>query len=115
MPIATVFVRSDVEPLDDKSLARLVPAWASHSGQPAGHMTVNIVDNIVQAGAGFALMAWLDLPDLWPGDAVDALQTGLARALSDTFEAEIGEVQVITRVVASGHVVEDGAIVRWSA
>lgn len=113
MPIATVFVRSDMEPLDDKSLARLVPAWAAHADQPAAHMTVNIVDNIVQAGAGFALMAWLDLPDLWPGEAVDALQTGLARALADVFAADIGEVQVITRLVASGHVVEDGAIVRW--
>lgn len=115
MPIATVLVRSDREPLDDKSLARLVPAWASHAGQPATHMTVNLVDRVVQAGAGFALMAWLDLPDLWPGEAVEALQTGLAYALADVFQADIGEVQVITRLVASGHVVEDGAIVRWSA
>jgi hypothetical protein len=44
----------------------------------------------------------------------DALSLGLAAALADAFVVEPSSVQVVTSIVASGLVVEDGQTVHWS-
>jgi hypothetical protein len=58
-------------------------------------------------------MAWLYLPSIWPDDAVAALSEGLAAALADAFVVEPSSVQIVTSIVASGLVVENGETVHW--
>jgi hypothetical protein len=59
------------------------------------------------------VMAWLYLPSIWPDDAVAALSEGLAAALAGAFFVELSSVQVVTSIVPSGLVVEDGETVHW--
>lgn len=109
MPIANCTVAADL-PLPE---ACLVARWARESGQPAEHMTINVVARRAQYGAECAVMAELLLPSLWPDESVSALQLGLARALAAGFKLPAKQVQVVTLVVGSGRVVADGREQSW--
>lgn len=111
MPIATCFVREGVASGPDvHALAR---RWADEAGRGGRDMTVNVVTDVQQAGAPMAVIALLHLPSLWSPPDIQRLQDGLARALQVSFGLGRSDVQVITSVVASGHVVEDGETQEW--
>jgi hypothetical protein len=109
MPIANCLVPSVPDDLDT---SEVVAAWSNRSGIDSDEMTVNLLE-AHQAGKPYAVMAWLYLPSIWPDDAVAALSQGLAAALADAFVVEPSSVQVVTSIVASGLVVEDGETVHW--
>lgn len=109
MPIAHCIVDPERVPRDGDPVAR----WARESGQSAEHMTIELIPRLRQFGHAYAAMATLYLPSMWSAEAVDALQAGLARALAGYLGVAVGEVQVITRVVEPGQVVEDGEVLRW--
>ena len=112
MPIANVFLArtSPAEPRDD---IVLVERWSQASGISAEHMTLNIIQMAAQHGAACPIMAFLYLPTLWRNDQRDALQLGLARALSEGFAVETGSIQVVTSLVESGCTVAAGRIETW--
>jgi hypothetical protein len=111
MPIVNCFVGEDV--LGGADLEELVPLWAEESGVGAEQMTINVVSPSIQVGAGYQVMAFLFLPSLWSSEDVRRLQLGLASALRRAFAVPAAEVHVLTSIVESGHVVEDGEIVDW--
>ena len=111
MPIATCFIRGGLTaPVETRGLTAL---WAEESGVSDEHMTINVVASIAQDGAPYGVMAFLYLPSLWSSEDVRRLQVGLARALGRGFAVDPAEVQVITSIVESGHVVEKGEIQAW--
>jgi hypothetical protein len=111
VPIANCFVRDGVGmPGDVEGLAR---EWSRETGASEEHLTINLVPGTRQAGAGYAVMARLHLPSLWAEDDVARLQVGLARTLARSFEIEPADVHVITSIVQSGHVVENGEVQEW--
>jgi hypothetical protein len=97
---------------DDLDTSEVVAAWSNRSGIDSDEMTINLLE-AHQAGKRYAVMAWLYLPSIWPDDAVAVLSEGLAAALADAFVVEPSSVQVVTSIVASGLVVEDGETVTW--
>jgi hypothetical protein len=109
VPIANCLVASVPDNLDT---SEIVAAWSNRSGIDSDEMTINLLQ-AHQAGKPYAVMAWLYLPSIWPDGAVAALTEGLAAALADAFVVELSSVQVVTSIVASGLVVEDGQTVRW--
>lgn len=109
MPIANCFVASVPDDLDT---SEIVAAWSNRSGIDSDEMTINVLE-AHQAGKPYPVMAWLYLPSIWPDDAVVVLSEGLAAALADAFVVEPSSVQVVTSIVASGFVVEDGGTVNW--
>jgi hypothetical protein len=109
VPIANCLVASVPDELDT---SQLVAAWSNRSGVDPDEMTINLLE-ARQAGKPYAVMAWLYLPSIWSGDAVAALSEGLAAALADAFALDPSAVQVVTSIVASGLVVEDGEAVYW--
>jgi hypothetical protein len=109
MPVANCLVASVPDDLDT---SEVVAAWSNRSGIDCDEMTINLLETH-QAGKPYAVMAWLYLPSIWPDDAVAALSQGLAAALADAFVVEQSSVQVVTSIVASGLVVEDGETVHW--
>ena len=109
VPIANCLVASVPDDLD---VSEIVAAWSDRSGIESDEMTINLLE-AHQAGKPYAVMAWLHLPSLWGDDDVAALSKGLAAALADAFVVEPSYVQVVTSIVASGHVVEDGQTVHW--
>jgi hypothetical protein len=111
VPIANCFVRDDLP--TDPDIDALTALWSDESGVSSEHMTINVIAGTRQAGAPYRVMAFLYLPTLWSSEQVRQLQVGLARALTRGFALASAEVQVISSVVHSGHVVEDGETQDW--
>lgn len=109
MPIANCIVTSDCRPDSNN----LIDLWANESGQPAEHMTINIITGTKQFGNRYPVMATLWLPSIWSRSDISSLQLGLATALAKYFNLTSSEVHVITRIVKSGMVVEDGEEIQW--
>lgn len=109
MPIAHCIITSDCHAGSDD----LVESWARESGQPSEHMTINVISSTRQYGNRYAVMATLWLPSIWSSSDISSLQLGLARALTNHFSLDSGEVHVITRIVNSGMVIEQGEEAQW--
>ena len=111
MPIANLFMRKTMA---DRLVTGgdLIARWASAANLAADHMTVNVV-TCDQFGAPYAVMAFLYLPTLWTDDQVNALQLGLASALTTALGVPPQSVQVVVTMVPSGHACEGGTIARW--
>lgn len=109
MPIANCIV-SDGCPSGNGNVLEL---WASESGYSSEHMTINILSAKEQVGRQYLVMAQLMLPSLWPASAVSSLQIGLAKSLATYFQLHVSDVQVITTIIPSGLVVENGHEIQW--
>ncbi len=76
-------------------------------------MTVNVIRSEKQFGNKYTVMANLQLPTMWSSSDVSVIQKGLARALAKYYDLEIAQVHVVTQMVESGMVVEDGRELQW--
>ena len=112
MPIANCIVSPRCYENAARS-ADLIQIWAHESGKSPDAMTVNIVLSTEQFGNPYDIMANLYLPSLWSKQDVALLQTGLAKALASYFEAPLNSVFVMTSILDSGQVVENGEQVVW--
>jgi hypothetical protein len=111
VPIANCFVHDELRAESDSDA--LTALWSEESGIGSEQMTINVIASVRQDGAPYRVMAFLYLPSLWSSDQVRKLQTGLAKALGRGFAVGLAEVQVITSIVESGQVVEDGETQDW--
>ncbi len=96
-----------------KSSESLVELWATKSGMSSEHMTINIIESKGQQGNAYDVMANLYLPSVWSKRDVDFLQIGLAKTLAEYFNVGVNRVHVMTHIVVSGMVVENGELVEW--
>ena len=76
-------------------------------------MTVNIINSSQQTGKEYAVMANLQLPSMWSSSDISSLQIGLANALAKSFGVSINQIHIVTSIVGSGMVVEDGEELTW--
>lgn len=111
MPIANCFVRAGVPAAAE--IHGLTCLWAQESCISDDHMTINMAAGTRQDGAPYSIVAFLYLPSSWSSEDVGRLQVGLARALAKAFALDPADVQVITSIVESGHVVENGETQEW--
>lgn len=111
VPIANCFVHGDESA--EVEIDALTALWSEESGVTSEQMTINLIAGTRQAGARYRVMAFLHLPSLWASEQVRQLQVGLAKALARGFAVTPAEVQVITSIVESGHVVEAGETQDW--
>ena len=109
MPIANCILKHSLR-CDDKDVVEL---WSKTSQVSSQEMTLNLLNADEQFGKPYTIMATLYLPSAWPQDKRDALQTGLSAALSKGFDQPIERVHVITLIVESGYVVENGQLQHW--
>lgn len=110
MPIANCFVAPSHSL---RSSVDIVAAWAKESGKGAEQMTVNMIYASQQRGKGYAVMANLLLPSLWSRSDISLLQIGLAKALATSFGVDINQIHIVTSVISSGMVVENGQELKW--
>ena len=109
MPIANCFVAQGYQ-IDSRNIVEI---WAIESSKPAKHMTVNIISSSQQLGNQYAVMSNLLLPSMWSASDISSLQIGLARALAKSFAVNLDQIHVVTTIVNSGMVVENGQEVVW--
>lgn len=93
----------------------LIDKWAKAANQSSEHMTINLLTSAEQLGNTYQIMANLQLPSLWSPTDVSALQTGLAKALSGHFSVPLSTVHIVTSIIESGQIVEDGKEVKWQS
>lgn len=91
----------------------LIEYWSRFSGKPSEHMTVNILQAQLQVGVQYKAMASLSIPSMWLAEDVNRLQLGLARAIAEFFSISIASVHVVTTVIESDLVVENGEQIHW--
>lgn len=116
MPIAELLVEEAIlRAAEAKSseLAGLVQEWAEAAGCASDHMTITVRPFTRQVGRSLDVIAYLDLPDLWPPERREALQLGLGTVCCRVFSVRSERVQVLTRVYASGCVSDGQKIERW--
>lgn len=111
MPIADCFFIGELPA--DADLDGLVALWSEESDVGPEEMTINLIAGAQQGGSSYRLMALLFLPSVWSPEAVGRLQRGLAAALSRGLGLSPADVHVITSIVDSGHVVENGGTQEW--
>lgn len=112
MPIANCLVHKGCYQ-KVSSTESLIELWAAESGMSSEHMTVNITQYAEQRGNAYNIMAVLYMPSIWCKQDVNLCQTGLAYALTRYFNVNINTVHVMTHILESGMVVENGEIVEW--
>ncbi|MGY3686846.1 hypothetical protein ACXAAV_09270 [Vibrio coralliilyticus] len=111
MPIAHCTILSDL--VSKAETGEVIERWGSLSEQPTTDMTINFVRAERQEGKSYEIIANLFLPSVWSEKSVSALQLGLAKALSESFFVEPKNVLVMTTILSSGFVVENGREVTW--
>lgn len=109
MPIANCIVNFDLA----SNGKNLIDLWGRESGISTEHMTINVLHSKLQLGQNYSIMANLYLPSLWSKPNINVLQVGLSNALSKCFQKSIDEVHVMTHIVDTGMVVENGVIQTW--
>lgn len=109
MPIANCVLKRGLK-IKDRNIIEL---WAQASQVSPQEMTINFIHASEQLGKHYSVMATLYLPSAWTKEKRIALQTGLASALSEGLDQPFELVHVVTLIVASGHVVENGELQNW--
>lgn len=109
MPIAHVILRQDCP----EGRGDVIALWSQASEQAEEHMTINFLRSEQQCGTGSKAMATLLLPSLWSLPNRVRLQEGLAKALAQYFQLSIDQVHVVSHVLESGCVVENGTTLTW--
>lgn len=109
MPVANCIFSLDCPPATED----LVELWASESGVSSQNMSINIMTSKQQLGNQYTVMVNLLLPSIWSESEISMLQTGLARALAKCYGLALSQVHVITSIISSGRVVENGCEIKW--
>ncbi|MDO3386570.1 hypothetical protein QWI17_12055 [Gilvimarinus sp. SDUM040013] len=91
----------------------IIELWSVYAGKSSDEMTVNMIASNKQAGKQYSVVASLYLPSIWSEEDINALQTGLARALAEYWRVDSAAVLVMVHILASGRVVESGETLVW--
>jgi hypothetical protein len=114
MPIANCIINPELSAHTDLSdQTDIISIWSKQSGVAIEHMTINFVSSIAQLGKQYQVMATLQLPSIWSQEKISILQLGLATTLSKCFSIPSEQVHVVTSVIDSGLVVENGEQITW--
>lgn len=112
MPIANCIFEPDVDFIESDA-AKVVVSWAKRSDTDSSEMTMMFTRSDKLIGKQYAATCYLSLPSIWSQASVSKLQLGLAKAICESFSLDISKVIVITTIIDSGFVVENGREVHW--
>ncbi|MBC9796109.1 hypothetical protein [Sinomicrobium weinanense] len=111
MPILHCFVKQKDVP--ELLLDSIVKEWGMRIGVADNDICINMVSGFVQAGKSYAILANLYLPALWSDQDVRNIQQSLLEVLSGNFHVREEDIFIMTSIIQSGHVVENGQIITW--
>lgn len=112
MPIANCFIKNkQIKPED---LQELIIKWSEEIQVDVKDICFTVVTDFLQAGQQYEILVNLYLPSLWSENDVTTIQKGLMRVLTTFFKLKPSEIFILTSIIQSGHVVENGEIVEWN-
>ena len=110
MPIAYCFVKEKLLP--EVSIDQIVNALATEAAMNPNDITVNLVA-VQQVGNPYPVMINLYLPAVSSAEDVQNIQLALHKVVTDHFQVLNNEVFIMTSLIQSGHVVENGRTMEW--
>lgn len=111
MPIANCFIKETQ--VSQKEIQSLAKEWAKQVNVDVKDICLTFIPNCVQGGQQYNILINLYLPSLWPDEKVKDIQKCLLTILSNHFRLEPSKIFIITSIIKSGHVVDNGDIVEW--
>lgn len=111
MPIANCFIKEReiwISGLDSMAIE-----WAELIGADQKDICLNIITNFHQFGNQYSIMVNLYLPSLWSDSDVRRIQMGLVKVITKYLNISSDKIFIVTSIVQSGHVVENGEAVSW--
>jgi hypothetical protein len=110
MPIANCYIQIEVS---KQQLETLTKDWAQTIEVDLKDICLSFVNIHAQTGQNYKVMVNLFLPTLWEAKSREKIQLSLDTLLKKHLELEDEDVFIITSLVQSGNVVENGQIIRW--
>ncbi|WP_233440898.1 hypothetical protein [Leptospira biflexa] len=111
MPIANCYI-NDLT-ITSNQLETLTKEWAETIEVDLKDICLSIIDVSQQAGQNYKVMVILFLPSLWDKSNIERIQLSLDTLLKKHFKLGVSDVFIITNIVQSGNVTENGNIVKW--
>jgi hypothetical protein len=111
MPIATCFLKEGA--ITEEIIQQIAQGWATDIGVATHDVCLTVVSNYVQAGRTYAAMVHLLLPTLWQPHEVRKIQKSLAKHIASHLQVKFADIFIISSMVESGNVLENGNVVEW--
>lgn len=111
MPIATCFLKN--KKADKNTLDVIANEWSTAINVDVKDISITFVQDYYQAGQNYSALVYLYLPSLWSEKSINNIQTELINLLVKHLNISHDRILIITSIVQSGHVVENGGIVTW--
>ncbi|MTI30747.1 hypothetical protein [Xanthovirga aplysinae] len=111
MPIANCFIKDNK--LNQEKLHELAIEWAKMIQVAVNDICITTTSNFMQGGQQYEVMVNLFLPSLWSQDDIKKIQSSLLGLLVKYLEIKSSEIFIITSIIESGHVIENGEIIDW--
>jgi hypothetical protein len=113
MPIAICYTNENI--IDNLSLQQLIAEWATLIQVDTKDIHVSMVYPQLQSGQTYKLLAHVFLPTLWTYEEVNNIQLSFHRLLMKYGGLLPADIFIITTLVPSAQVVENGSLVTWSS
>ena len=111
MPVVNCLITEDALKLSQTD--SIVQYWADLSNINPMDITINILPIYQQLGVGYPIFATMYLPSIWSSEAIKRIQLGLLKTLLVHSNRSKEEVFIVSILIDSGHVVENGIIQQW--
>lgn len=110
MPIAFCYFTIPVDKLD---FPGLTADWSKEIQVNQQDITLHAISHFQQYGQPYGVMVNLFLPTLWSAADVANIQLALLKMLVKYTRLPEKDIFIMTSLIQSGHVVEQGKITRW--
>jgi hypothetical protein len=111
MPIANCLVK-DIEIIPEE-WEKMVTDLAAKAKLQVTEITLNVITGGWQFGNPYKVMITLYLPTLWNSVDIELIQKSLLSALTSNLNLPPEDIFIMTSLVESGNVVENGKMVWW--
>lgn len=111
MPIATCFIKNNK--ISKQQWDTLSAEWAQRIGVDVKDICLTMVTGFIQSGQTYEALVQLSLPSLWAKEDIKTIQMELLSLLSELLKVSSDQIFILTTIIQSGHVVENGKVVKW--
>lgn len=111
MPIGICYIKNKV--VDHQKFETHVSKWADKIGVNTSDVSITIIRDFAQFGQTYDILFNLYLPSIWSKKDTSMIQTELLAMLCEAFKIHPKNIFILTNIIQSGHVVENGKIVNW--
>lgn len=111
MPVLNLYA-SNISTTQEQ-LDNIVFEWANEIAVNIKDISIALIEAKIQAGNKYKIIANLYLPSLWNGEDISHIQLSLSRLIIKHLNLTLKDVFIMTSIIQSGNVVENGKTIKW--